>query len=578
MSVPGASVVRNVRTARKATIRRASAAGRAQIRQLDAGARRELQRAYADARAAIERDILGAADGAETLRLAVLRELLGQVNEHLDALARSRNLQLEQAIDQAAAIGVTPWQGGAAAGVALNRVADEAAHFVRTFIAEDGLQLSDRLWRLDRHAQRVVGDAIQSAVIQGHSATRAVDDFLARGEAVPADIRAKAGSARADGVARAAGEALMRGEGNPYDNALRVFRTEINRAHGEAYQAAAFEHPDVVGVKFTLSPNHPRPDICDMHAQANVYGLGPGVYPKGRSPWPAHPNTLSFVEPVFGDEVSDEDRAGREGRMDWLRRQPPGVQEGVLGSRRKRAALEQGVLAEREIATPWRVLKQRYQRRGIDVEALDVTPVSSRPGRGGAGSASAAVDYVREEGQRTGWEHAYLYDTQTSEVVLTKTSRHPAAVEFNPSEGALMRDPQRAISLVHNHPSGSSLSGPDLEIGSLPGVRSVVAVAHDRGIYEARTLGTRRRVAIEHQRALRQVEQELLRLPEPPGAQDGHHLVVHLALEVMNRRGLIEYRVLEQGVVLERALARLGGARVDALVNRVLATLDGRGR
>ncbi len=49
-----------------------------------------------------------------------------------------------------------------------------------------------------------------------------------------------------------------------------------------------------------------------MHATANLFGLGKGVYPPGQNPWPAHPNTLSYVVAVFEEDVTEEDRAGVE--------------------------------------------------------------------------------------------------------------------------------------------------------------------------------------------------------------------------------------------------------------------------
>jgi len=223
---------------------------------------------------------------------------------------------------------------------------------------------------LDRGAREGVGQAIERAVIQGHSASRAADDFILRGERIPPDVAAKMGEAQAGKIATSAASALLTGEGNPRANALRLFRTEMNRAHGEAYRAAAFETPGVIGTRYLLSPNHPRPDICNMHSSVNRYGLGPGVYPKGKSPWPAHPNTLSYEEVVFDDEIGQADRVGKEDRISWLKTQTPAVQEGVLGGRRKRAALIKGVLRENEISTPWRVLKKRYLRRGIEVDLL----------------------------------------------------------------------------------------------------------------------------------------------------------------------------------------------------------------
>ena len=361
----------NVRTARKAAIRRASKRARSGVQRLDREALGELAHVYETARADLEAAILAAREGSgETVRLAAMQALLGQVNQRIGALGAERNRLLDGSLARAARLGVEPFGTGPAVSAELTRLADDAVRLTRTFVAEDGLQLSDRLWRMDMHARRVVGEAIQAHIIQGHGASEAAAEFLARGAAVPPEVAAKIGMANGDRIARLAGAALMTGEGNPYDNARRVMRTEINRAHGEAYQAAAFEHDDVVGMRFLLSPAHPEPDICDMHARVNRYGLGPGVYPRDLNPWPAHPNTLSFLEPVFADEVSEEDRAGKEDRIAWLARQAPERQAQVLGGRAKQQVLRAGLLREGEIATPWRVLKKRVEKRGFEVTTV----------------------------------------------------------------------------------------------------------------------------------------------------------------------------------------------------------------
>ena len=116
---------------------------------------------------------------------------------------------------------------------------------------------------------------------------------------------------------------LLTGNGGAMDNAMRVFRTEINRAHGEAYMAGGEGKPYFGGWRYLLSPQHPEPDICDLLATQNLHGLGQGVYPdRERCPWPAHPNTLSFVVMVFDEDVSDADRAGRETALQALQASP----------------------------------------------------------------------------------------------------------------------------------------------------------------------------------------------------------------------------------------------------------------
>lgn len=424
-----AEIAINTRTARKAAIKRASRTARRDMDLLDRRALQELTQIYRQARRDIEAEILAYAGRDATLRLEVMRDLLRQINERLRVLSEERDRLLDLRMNEAARVGVRPFAvDGVTVGASLTRVADEALRFVRTFVAEDGLQLSDRIWRLDRHARDVVTRAVEGAVIQGHSASQAAQEFLSRGIAIPRDVSAKIEQAGAARVARGAGEALMVADGNPYDNALRVFRTEINRAHGQAYQDAAEAHPDSVGTRFLLSPLHPEPDICDLHASANLYGLGPGVYPPGRNPWPAHPNTLSYTEVVFADEVTAADRGGKETRMEWLAKQPAGVQVGVLGGQKKRAALVQGLLRENEIATPWRVLKQRYIRRGIDVDELRIDPPPPSPPAPPPPSSPAVPT---ETAQARAFAPAF---DDADQRVLGVVNRFPAPREI-PAEG-----------------------------------------------------------------------------------------------------------------------------------------------
>ena len=366
-----ASLATNPRTTVKAAIKRASAAARASMRQLDRDLQKQVADVYKQASVELQQLIMGYADSGGSVRLEVMRDLLGQVNQRLNQLTATRNQLLDEGLAQAAQLGVQPF---ATSTEFITRAADDALNFVVNFVHKDGLQLSDRLWRLDNGAQQAVGDAIKQAVIQGKSASQAANDFMQRGQPVPTDIIKKQGAANANRIARETGAQLLRVDGNPRDHALGVFRTEINRAHGEAYMLGGEEHPDFGGWKFLLSPRHPRKDICDMHASVNRYGLGPGVYPsREKTPWPAHPKTLSFVEIVFIDEITDEDREGKEDRITWLKKQPSWVQESVLNSRKKRAALQRDVLKENEIATPWRVLKKRYERRGHDTTGWGLT-------------------------------------------------------------------------------------------------------------------------------------------------------------------------------------------------------------
>jgi hypothetical protein len=290
--------------------------------------------------------------GPESLALfdGFLQQVLAQLAE--DWIDR-----LEVGLAEAAALAIGIRTADLGDGGAVIR---RALRFVHEFTGADGLQLSDRLWRVNQHTLRTIDETIRGGVLRGTSARHAAEDLLARAQTVPADLIAQANAANAGTLGKQVDSALMTGEGNPMRNALRVMRTEINRAHTEAFVASAFEHPDVAAVKFNLSPLHPRPDVCDLHAAANLHGLGPGVYPQGQHPYPAHPETLSYLTVVFVDEITDADRAGKQSPLGWLRAQPAATQSAVIG-KHKAQALRAGQLLESEWDAPWRQVRDRLK-------------------------------------------------------------------------------------------------------------------------------------------------------------------------------------------------------------------------
>lgn len=348
-------------TPEKAAIKRSTMQARRAVTLLDRAGRDALMRAYRVAAADIRVQIESAAGPGGAVRLEHLQPLLRQVEVRLVALAGEGQDILNEGLQKAARYGASGVSGGLDAGItssAAMRVADEAVRFVQHFVAADGLQLSDRIWRVDRSARDAVVNAIERAVIQGQGAADASRDFLLRGAAVPADVSAKASVAQAGSIARDVASALVSTDG-AMANAMRVFRTEINRANGEAYMAGGEDKPYFGGWKFELSPAHPEHDICDLLAEQNLYGLGKGVYPsREKCPWPAHPNTLSFITMVFKDEISNEDRAGKEKPMEALARLPEAVRRGVLG-KGKSEVFDAGKMTQGMIRAPLSAVKRR---------------------------------------------------------------------------------------------------------------------------------------------------------------------------------------------------------------------------
>lgn len=116
--------------------------------------------------------------------------------------------------------------------------------------------------------------------------------------------------------------------------AERIARTEAARARYDAFIARYGEDDSVAAYKWTLGSRHPVEDICDLYAEADLYGLGKGVFPKDKAPvCPAHPHCLCHYAPVYESEIE-----GRKPSKDieangnaWLKKQPLTVQEKILG-------------------------------------------------------------------------------------------------------------------------------------------------------------------------------------------------------------------------------------------------------
>lgn len=131
--------------------------------------------------------------------------------------------------------------------------------------------------------------------------------------------------------------------------ARRIARSEMAEANRQAYRASVNEQPYVVGLRWTLSPNHPRADVCDLLANQDLHGLGPGGYPKGSYPETPHANCLCGPESIqdphyFRRRIAERDgleppprpweRDTHATAEEWIVRQPEAVQRTILGPTR----------------------------------------------------------------------------------------------------------------------------------------------------------------------------------------------------------------------------------------------------
>lgn len=86
--------------------------------------------------------------------------------------------------------------------------------------------------------------------------------------------------------------------------AERIARTEAARAWADGFVERYGHDGSVVAYQWKLSSRHPKFDICNLYAEANLWGLGNGIYPKDETPkLPVHPHCLCHLAPVFSSEL-----------------------------------------------------------------------------------------------------------------------------------------------------------------------------------------------------------------------------------------------------------------------------------
>ncbi|HET8555288.1 MAG TPA: hypothetical protein VFL78_10715 [Rhodanobacteraceae bacterium] len=339
-------------------IDRAAAAARREFLRYREQEAKDAARMLEQLAADIRRELLALDRSGGPLSPAAMPAVRDILARQIDAWQQQWSGRMDSTLSQSAQLGagvLQSWDTAASTAAMVQSV----MQYMRTFRAADGLQLSDRIWRTRAAAAEDLQAAIENGIMRGQSSMQAAQAYLAQGSAVPADILAGERAAHVPALASQAERLLTNPHGDVLYNVQRVIRTESNRAFTESYVASVATHPDVVGVKFNLSPAHPKVDICDFYAHANLHGLGPGIYPPGQHPYPAHPNTLSYLTTVFRDQVSDADRDGQQSAFEWLKDQSAVRQDAVLGSTGKGKLFREGQLQESELRTPLHRVQSR---------------------------------------------------------------------------------------------------------------------------------------------------------------------------------------------------------------------------
>lgn len=118
--------------------------------------------------------------------------------------------------------------------------------------------------------------------------------------------------------------------------AERIARTEAAKAWADGFYAKHLQNKHVVGFRWKLGSRHPMFDICDVYAKADLFNLGPGVFPKDQvPPSPAHPHCLCRVSEVYRGEIdlSRTNYSADDGVNKWLAGLTDEQRNKVLGLR-----------------------------------------------------------------------------------------------------------------------------------------------------------------------------------------------------------------------------------------------------
>jgi hypothetical protein len=171
------------------------------------------------------------------------------------------------------------------------------------YLYGDSMNLSGRIWKLDRESRDGINQVLMNGISSGDSAwniAKKLEEFLGAGADCPRWTstrlygRSKSDIAAGDPTGLLSGDACA-GQGVSY-NALRLARTEIQKMHALATDRVLAAQPWVKSEQFHLSAAHPESDECDDAAKGG--DNNDGVYPVGTIEIPLHPNCLCYKTAV----------------------------------------------------------------------------------------------------------------------------------------------------------------------------------------------------------------------------------------------------------------------------------------
>lgn len=176
----------------------------------------------------------------------------------------------------------------------------------QSWVPGERYTLSDRVWSMRTKHRVMIDRALRDGVRRGDgpvTVARRIERYL---NPDYAPLR----YGRDGRVTRV--RSVRGGEG--VNTARRLARTEVQFMHHRA-TAAWIDELGIGGVKWQLSPAHPRIDICDTLARRSSRGYPPGVYTPSEFPHVPHPNCVVGDTRVDGPSVLETFERWYEGDL-----------------------------------------------------------------------------------------------------------------------------------------------------------------------------------------------------------------------------------------------------------------------
>lgn len=236
-------------------------------------------------------------NASATYRIGYLMELRKQLNTALDEIEKELNISIPDVMRKAAsavAIETEGWlaEVGLSVEGAFSSVPDDIVKSVITGqIYKGDWSLSKALWTHTKKAQEDINTIIANGIAQNLSSYDIAKDL----------------SKYVNPKAKKDWEwsKIYPGTAKRIDyNAFRLASTMVSHAYQQSFERVNEMNPFVTGYKWLTSNSHRETcEVCRERASQNKYGLGKGVYPKGKLPLD-HPNGLC----TFAVVVPDNDK------------------------------------------------------------------------------------------------------------------------------------------------------------------------------------------------------------------------------------------------------------------------------